>query len=237
MKRLLYAERYKLYHDRIFWITLTVTVLFNSLMFSGSTWLNLSGQKVLIEVMRKEIPTVLIACIYGGLFIGGDFADCTLYYALMAGKSRASVLFAKFIIFVSAIDIILFVFPLLFIIVSTLKNGWGTTLSGDAVYHLTGMIAALLILGFSIGTFSLFVAVCFRDVGRTIGVPVFLYFIMIILLNSTYSAVFSRIFPVGAMVLVVNGTFSPAYGILLGIVWMVILFIISVLIFRRAELR
>ena len=187
--------------------------------------------------MKKEIATVLITCIYGGIFIGGDFADRTLYHGLMAGKSRSSVLAAKSIVFAIAADGLLFLFPLLLVLTCTIKNGWGMAVSGGMVLHLIGVIAALLILGFAVGALSLLAAVCFRDVGRTIGIPIVLYFVMIFLLNSAYASAFSRILPIGAFILVADGTVTPTYGLLLGFIWSALLATVSTLVFRRAELR
>ena len=237
MERLLHTERYKLFHDKIFWITLAAIVLINLIILSGSSVLNLPGYQALTEIMKKEILTVLIACIYGGLFIGGDFADRTLYHGLMTGKSRGCVLMAKSIVFALAMDVLLFIFPLLLVLTCTVKNGWGITVSAGMILHLISIIAALLILGFALSAVSLLAAVCFRDVGRTIGIPIILYFVMILLLNSAYAPILSRIFPIGTIILVINGTVSTAYGILLGIVWLAFLSIVSILVFRRVELR
>lgn len=235
MGKLLHAERYKLFHDKIFLITLVIVVAVNMIIVSGNATFGMSGSKVLPEIMRKEIFTVLISCIYGGLFIGSDFTDRTLYHGLMTGKSRIAVLFTKAGIYFLATDAILFIFPLLIFLICTARNGLGIPF--PTILHLIGTVAALLILGFAIGAFSLLAAVCFRDVGRTIGIPILLYFVMILLLNSSYSAALARILPVGIMVLLVNNTVSSAYGILLGIIWTVALFLVSALIFRRAELR
>ncbi|WP_411677573.1 hypothetical protein [Caproicibacter sp.] len=236
MGKLFHAERYKLFHDTTFWITLVVIIAINIIVISGSAIFSMSGNQALSEMMRKEILTILISCIYGGLFIGSDFADRTLYHALMAGKSRVAVLLAKTSAFLIAIDVILFLFPLFLTITCTVRNGWGTVLSPGAILQLAGLIAALLILGFAIGTFSLLAAVCFRDVGRTIGIPIILYFVMILLLNGSHANMLAHVFPAGILLLMVNGTVSPAYGILVGILWSVSLFAISSLIFRNEEL-
>jgi hypothetical protein len=236
MGKLLHTERYKLLHDKTFWIILAVVIIFNLIVTSGSIIFSLSGNKAFEEIMKKEILTILISCIYGGLFIGNDFAERTLYHGLMSGKSRTSVLFAKSVIFLIAIDIILFLFPFLLVVICTIKNGWGIVISESAILHLISIILALLILGFAIGMISILVAVCFRDVGRTIGIPVTLYFVMILLLNSSYTAALSRVFPAGTMILVINGTVSPAYSILVGAGWSATLFLASALIFQHAEL-
>ena len=237
MGKLLHAERYKLFHDKIFLITLAIVVAVNLIIVSGNATFGMSGSKALPEIMRREILAILISCIYGGLFIGSDFTDRTLYHGLMTGKSRMALLFTKAGIFFFATDAILFIFPLLLVIVCTARNGWGIALPATGAFHLIGTAAALLILGFAVGAFSLLAAVCFRDVGRTIGIPILLYFVMILLLNSSYGAALARIFPAGILVLLVNNTVSPAYGILLGIIWTVTLFLVSALIFRRAKLR
>lgn len=237
MGGLLRTERYKLLHDKIYWITFAVILLFNVIILSGSSTLNFTGHRALTESMKKEIATVLITYIYGGIFIGSDFVDRTLYHSLMAGKSRNAVLVAKSIVFAIAADGLLFLFPLLLILTCTVKNGWGMTVSGGMVLHLIGVIAALLILGFATSELSLLAAVCFRDVGRTIGIPIVLCFMMILLLNSTYASAFSRILPIGTLILVADGTVSPACGVSLGAIWIALLTTISTLVFHRAELR
>lgn len=237
MGKLAHAERYKLFHDKIFWITIAVVILLNMIVVSGGAIFSMPGEKALSEIMKKEILSILISCIYGGLFIGGDFADRTLYHALMSGKSRVAVLLAKAGVFLTAVNVILFIFPFLLVIVCTVKNGWGTAFSTGLILHLVGLIVALLILGSSIGAFSLLAAICFRDVGRTIGIPIALYFVMILLLNGPFAAAFAHIFPAGALILMVNCTVSQADGILVGITWLAALLISSSLIFQRIELR
>lgn len=236
MGRLLHAEFYKLGHDKIYWITFAAILLFNMILLSGSSVLNFTGQEVLAESIKKEIVTILIVCIYEGLFIGDDFAGRTLYHSLSAGKSRSSVLFAKSAVSLIAADGLLFFFPLLLILTCTVKNGWGSSALVQP-QSLIFLAAAFLILGFAVGGISLLAAVCFRDVGRTIGIPILLYFFMIMLLNGPASLLFSRILPVGILVLLASGSVSPAYGILIGTLWIAVLGTVSILIFRRAELR
>lgn len=237
MGRLLRAEWYKLFHDKIFLATLAVCVLFNALIFSGSPILNFSGAEALQQCMKKEIMTAIIVCIYGGIFLGSDFADRTMYHGLMTGKSRNAVLGAKIIVFSAAADLMLFLFPLLLTVICTVRNGWGTASCAGLILHMISIVLALLLLGFSVSAISLPVAVCFRDVGRTIGIPIALYFIVILLLNSAYSPQLSRIFPISTLLLVTDGSVSPAYGMGLGLAWFALLAAASTLIFRRAELR
>ena len=237
MGNLLRAEWYKLFHDKIFAITLAACVLFNTLIFSGSSILSCSGSEALQQCMKKEIMTAMIVCIYGGTFLGSDFADRTMYHGLTAGQSRGAVLHAKIIVFSFAADLMLFLFPLLLTVICTVKNGWGTAIGTGFAPHLFGVVLALLLLGFAISAISLPAAVCFRDVGRTIGIPIVLYFIVIILLNSTFAPVLSRLFPISAVFLVTDGTVSAAYGMGLGLVWFALLAAVSTLIFRRVELR
>ncbi len=237
MGRLLHTEFYKLFHDKIYWITFAALVLFQMILFSGSPVLNLTGQMALTESMNKIIATILIVCIYGGLFLGDDFASRTLYHGLTAGKSRNSVLFAKAIVYAIAADGLLFLFPILLVLICTIRNGWSNIVSAEIPLNLVFTAAAYLILGFAVSALSLLAAACFRDVGRTIGIPILLYFVMILLLNSSNAPTFSHILPIGTLVLLADGSVSPVYGMSLGIAWLVPLEAISVLVFRRAELR
>lgn len=237
MGNLLRTEWYKLFHDKIFAITLVACVLLNALIFSGSPILNCSGSEALQQCMKKEIMTAMIVCIYGGTFLGSDFADRTMYHGLTAGQSRNAVFQAKIIVFSVAADLMLFLFPFLLAVVCTIRNGWGTAGCAGLALHLFSIVLALLFLGFAISAISLPAAVCFRDVGRTVGIPIVLYFIVIFLLNSSYAPVLSRIFPISAVLLVTDGTVSAAYGMGLGLVWFALLAAVSTLIFRRVELR
>ena len=237
MGRLIHTEFYKLFHDKIYWITFAVLLLFNMIIFSGSSILSLTGQRAFSESMKKEVATVLIVCIYGGLFIGDDFANRTLYHGLMTGKSRSSVLLAKAIVYAAAADGLLFLFPLLLALTCTIRNGWGNMVPAAAAWNPASAALAFLILGFAVSALSLPAAVCFRDVGRTIGIPILLYFIMILLLNSSNAPLFSHILPLGVLVLLADGSVSPGYGMLLGLGWLIPLEAIFTLVFRRAELR
>lgn len=237
MRRLLRFEWYRLFHDKIFLAAAAVVVGFNAILFSGSSILELTGSAALTESMKKEIATAIMVCIYGGVSLGEDFADRTLNYSLMIGKSRTAALFAKAVVFGCAADVLLFLFPLLLVPVCTARNGWETAASAARIPNAVGVLAALLFLGTALSAVSLLAAVCFRDVGRTIGIPIALYFVMILLLNSTYAPAFFRVLPIGTLILAADGTVSPSYGVLLGGLWSALLFVVSAAIFHRAELR
>lgn len=237
MGNLLRFEWYRLFHDKIFLAVAAVIVGFNVIIFSGSSILGLTGRAALTESMEKEIVTATMTCIYGGVSLGGDFADRTLNHSLMIGKGRTCALAAKFVVFACAADVLLFLFPLLLVLTCTVRNGWETAIFSAWIPHAVGVLAALMLLGFALGAVSLLAAVCFRDVGRTIGIPVLLYFIMILLLNSPYASAFFRILPIGTLILVADGTVSPAYGALLGIMWFVLLSAVAAVIFRKADLQ
>lgn len=234
MGKLLHAEWYKFIHDKIFFITCAATVIFNLIVFSGSPIFTLTGHSALVESMKKEIATAILSCIYGGIFLGGDFAERTLYHGITSGNGRGKVIVAKSVVYAAATDVLLYLFPIFNVIICTAKNGLGIEASFS---HVAGVIAALLFLGFSISAVSTLAAVCFRDIGRTIGIPAALYFVMILLLNSPYSEVFSRLLPIGAVILVADGTISPVCGGLVGILWFALLTAVSSVIFRRAQLR
>jgi len=237
MGNLLHVEWYKLVRDKIYWILLAVIVLVNLLILSGGQQFSLSGYSFLKTIMQKEIITIMLASIYGGLFVGRDFENCTLYHEITAGRSRIQVLLAKTIVFLLALNGLILIFPILGIICCILKNGWGIPFTTEMGFYLLFVFIALVLLSCAIGMISMLAAVCFQDVGRTIGIPIILFFIMIMLLNSKYAIQFAHFLPIGMMVLVANGTTHPVYGVLLGSAWSVVLFMISTLVFRRAELR
>lgn len=237
MSKLLNAEWYKFVHDKVYWALLAVIVLVNWIMLFGSRKFNLPGRDILSPIMDKEIITIMIASVYGGLFVGKDFEERTLYHGIMAGKGRARTLLAKVVVFLVAMNGLLLMFPLLAVLYCTIKNGWGISFTTGMALNLFDVFIALILLGCAIGMISLLVAVCFRDIGRTIGIPIILFLAMIPLLNSRYAFQLSHFLPVGTMRLVTNSTVSPVFGMLLGVVWSAVFIIISLFVFRKAELH
>lgn len=237
MGELLHAEWYKLVHDRIYWILMVVIVLINLMILSGSKELGLPGCEILKGIMQKGIFTIMIASIYGGLFVGEDFEDRTLYHEVTAGGSRFHVLLAKTIVFEVALNGLILIFPVLSISFCSVTNGWGAPFTFWTAMNLIHIFVAVVLLNCAVGMISILAAVCFHDVGRTIGTPIALLFVMIFLLNSRYAMQFMYLIPVGMMSLVVSDMLSPTYGMILGIVWGMVLYGISAYIFKRAELR
>lgn len=234
MKNLLRTEWYKLFTDKLFYMMLAVVLLVNMLVYSGNSCFQLSGYKTLNQVMQKEILTAFMTCIYGGLFIGNDFAQGTFYRGILSGKGRAEAVLAKSAVFAAAANVLLYLFPLAATIVCTVKNGWGTAISPLCCLQFC---LSMLLLGCAVSALSVLAGCVFRDVGRAMGLPIVLYLLMILLLNSPYALLFARILPIGTMILVTKGTVAPFYGILPGSFWTIVLLAGSVLSIRRAELR
>lgn len=238
MGGLIRAEFYRLVRDRSFWMLLVAAIAAYMLMLTGGHQLEVPGREVLGTIMGgRAAAAVVIASVYGGLYIGRDFESRTFTLPVEAGHSRSAVLLSKAIVFFIAFDVLVLVFPFLAIVWCTVVNGWGVPMGIIEVASILGVIGALSLLGASVAAISLLAACCFRSPGPTVGVPVTVALIQFPLLNGSSALQAAHFLPFCATWFVGNGTMPAYYGVALGAAWCVLLAAASVLIVSRAELR
>lgn len=232
MTDLLKAEFYKLAHSRSFWGITLFSLLLGSVLLLDSMG-NTSG---LLNASLFNTPLLyFLAIVFAALFAGADFSERTLYCFVSAGHKRGAVLFAKIFVYQTSALLILAV-PLAVhgLLGVFLENGGGVP-AAQFLSETAVIIAAIL----AMGMLPAACAFIFRDIGRTLAVPVVLYFIMIFELNGDSARKIAAVLPMGQLrLLSLNELPVPELVIItIDVLWTVLLYGAAYISFRHSDLK
>lgn len=232
MVNLLKSEFYKLFHSRSFWGIGLFNLFLSSVLLLDSK----SVTANLLLASLYNIPLLyFLTIVFNALFVGDDFGKRTLHSYVNAGQKRGTILFTKALVYQAACILIL-VFPLcvhslfgVFVLKESIVFTEGIFITGVVI--LMG-IAAMCILPF-------FFAFLFRDMGRTLAIPMILFFLMIFLLNGGKAQTIGTILPMGQLRLVSLQQFPVSGVAFAGIdfVWVSVLYLMAYFVFRRSDLK
>lgn len=232
MSNLLKTELYKLTHGWYFW---------------GIGLLNLFLSSILLLDSYKETENLFLASLYNApilyfltivfatLFIGTDFEQRTLYSYISAGQKRSHVMFVKTLIYEVASFFIL-AFPLLIHgLIGFLFFNETVVIDNNIFVTIITIIVSLLALCMLPLLFSFI----FRDIGKTLVVPIAIFFLIIFLMNGNQSHFLSQIIPMGQLRLISlhQSSFSDMKFILIDFVWIIILYLGAHFGFRHVDLK
>lgn len=235
MHRLIKAELYKLIHDRGFFVLLVLSILLGTMLMLGKE--QLYGYESIFASLYNVPLMMLLTSVFGALFIGKDFADRTLYYAICSGHKRNHVFFSKAIIFIIGSNIILLAQPILCMLINTFINGWGEKPFLSDFGYIAGILGVTFILNAAMCGVSLIAAFACKDVGKTLAIPTFLYFLDIFLLNSSNAETFARFVPLGQLRLLLEQSSSLMLALFIGVIYFIIMYVIANIIFHVSELK
>ena len=93
--------------------------------------------------------------------------------------------------------------------------------------------------GFAMCLLPFFFAFLFRDIGKTLAVPMVLFFLMIFLMNGDQALSISRMLPMGQLRLIALQQFTPSMAqfVLTDFLWIFILYFGAYWGFRRSDLK
>lgn len=231
MANLLRVEFYKLVHNGSFWMAgLASFLLGGVLLLDGRQTVNLfySG--------FYNVPLLsFLTIIWGAVWVGGEFQQGTLYWYVVAGHKRSQILAAKVVTYqVSCVVILLL--PVL------LYGVFGESLAGEKILSAPGFgLISALSLGFTFAMCmpTFFLAVAFRDVGRTLVASMVLFFVSIFWLNGAVGQSAAAVLPMGQLRLLCEQPLPPFLPVVWAadIVGILALFFCAHGIFRRLDLR
>ena len=163
MTDLLKAEFYKLMHSRSFWGMTLFSLILGSILLLDSKPLVFG----LFHASLYNTPLLyFLAIVFAALFVGEDFSEQTLPCYISAGHKRSTVLFAKTIVYLASC-VFLLVLPLLVHgLAGVIRNGetrFITDILAEGAVILSAVLAMCML--------PLFCAFVFRDIGRTLAVP------------------------------------------------------------------
>ncbi|OPJ60020.1 ABC transporter permease [Clostridium oryzae] len=235
MNNLLKCEMYKLWHNRSFWVMLLFSIVLESLMILDSHVVALTSGLFYASLYNMPLLYLLIT-IFAALFVGEDFVNRTLHSFISAGHRRGAVMVAKMVTYLVASVLILLV-PLII-------DGFAGTFASLKFANVSAMkmLSDCLVVLFSIlamGMLPLLASFFFRDVGKTLLIPMIAFFLMIFILNGDSTKIFATILPMGQLrLLSVNQLpISNISVIGIDILWIVGMFAIAYIQFDKLDIK
>ena len=100
-------------------------------------------------------------------------------------------------------------------------------------------VLAVVVSLFAMCLLPFFFALLFRDIGKTLAVPMILFFLMIFLMNGDQALFISRILPMGQLRLIALQQFTPSMVqfVFTDFLWIFILYFGAYLGFRHSDLK
>lgn len=232
MTNLLCAEWYKLFHSRYFWTIGAFNLFLSSILLLDSAG---ETSSLFFASLYNTPILYFLLIIFAALFIGSDFEQRTLQSYISAGHQRGQVWAVKILVYLAACVAIVF-FPLL---VHGAIGGFvlQETLTGAAEWFVCCLLMVLAICAMCL--LPAFFAFVFRDVGKTLVIPLALFFLMMFLLNGKQAAVFSQILPIGQLRLIALEELPSQVlpVVLVDVMWVMVCCAGAYVVFRRFDLH
>ena len=229
MSNLLKAEFYKLFHSWYFW----GIGLFNLLLSSVLLLDSVGETSNLFFASIYNMPILyFLTIIFSALFVGNDFGRRTLQSYINAGHRRGKILFAKLVVHQIACMVILS-FPLL------LHSIIGTFVTKGALASI-GIVVMVIASQFAMCLLPFFFAFIFRDIGKSMAVPMVLFFLMVFLMNGESSAAYLTNYCLWAsfgLWLLQQSNISGGQFMFSDFLWVLALCLGTYLWFRRSDLK
>ncbi|WP_122642770.1 ABC transporter permease [Luxibacter massiliensis] len=232
MSNLLRAEFYKLSHSWYFWGIGLFNLFLSSLLLLDS---NGKTPNLFFASLYNTPLLYFLMIVFAVLFAGNDFEQKTMYLSISAGHKRSSVILAKTIVYETACAAILF-FPLFI-------HGLAGTLFHQTLFTTIDSVfitmAAILFSTLAMCMLPLFFSLIFRDIGKTLAVPMILFFLMIFLMNGDQEQVITGILPMGQLRLISLQQLSLTNPcpILIDFLWIFVLYFGASMTFARSDLK
>ena len=221
MLNLLNTEFYKLFHSRYFWGIVAFNLFLSSVLLLDS----IGETSSLFFASLYNVPILFfLAIVFSALFVGNDFGQRTLQSYIIAGHNRGQILLAKLIAYQIACITIL-ALPLL------VHGLIGRLCFKESFVSVVSLFAMCLL--------PFFFALLFRDIGKTLAVPMVLFFLMIFLMNGDQALFISRILPTGQLRLIALQQFTPSMVqfVFTDFLWIFILYFGAYLGFKHSDLK
>ncbi len=228
MSKLLKAEFYKLFHSWYFW----GIGLFNLFLSSVLLLDSVGETSNLFFASLYNMPILyFLTIIFSALFVGNDFGRRTLQSYINAGHRRGKILFVKLAVHQIACMVILSLPLLIHSIIDIF-------VTKEALTSI-GTVGIVVVSQFAMCLLPFFFAFLFRDIGKTLAVPMVLFFLIIFLMNGDRAQLISRILPLGQLRLIAlqQSDISSVQFLFFDFLWILVLCLGAYLRFRRSDLK
>ena len=232
MANLLKAEFYKWLHSRYFGGIGAFNFLLSSVLLLDSIH---ETANLFFASLYNTPLLYFLTIVFSALFVGNDFENRTLQSYINAGHGRGKVLFVKLLMYQTACVVILGL-PLL------IHGLAGTFFLKENFESVSGNLSTMIMAAVSLPAMCLppfFFAFIFRDTGKTLAVPMVLFFLAIFLLNEDSSYFVSKILPMGQLRLIAlqQPGLSAIRVVFLAFLWILLFYIGSYAGFWHTDLK
>lgn len=237
---LLRTEFYKMFRSKSFWVILIISTVLG-IMMSQDGKVRIAKDEIISISFYCTCLLILFSILLGSISFGSDFINRTINNEVCAGHNRLKIFFCKVIVYFIGVNLIILIAPFINLILNCSLHkfiSYGFINEG-AILIKTFFITSLL--GMAASSVSIFIAFIFRDVGKTVGISVFMYILNVQMLgNSSIKTTLLRFLPLSEMRLIlyrplIKGQFEEAG--LVSIVTIIFFLAGSYLCFKRSELR
>lgn len=233
MYNLLRAEFYKLWRKKSFWGVTGFSVILGTILMLDRKGLD-SAEDLFYASLYSTPVLYLVIIIFCALHVGEEFENRSIRTYLCAGHGRGSVLIAKAVSYLTACIIILTAPLVTALLAGALLFGWSRTVLPEQLLSQ----AVLILLGIcAMGGLPFMLAFVFRDVGKTLAVPMTLFFLMIVALNGNRAI--WEFLPMGQLRLLSMERAAPSMGgwLLIDGIWLGVCLWAAWLVFLHTELK
>lgn len=241
MINLFRTEVYKLFLSKSFWIVFIMSTLFGITMTSDSHTF-ITGYENIGVSFYYACLLMVFPILLGAISFGNDFLDRTINSTVCAGHSRFKIFVCKVSAYLIGVNLVILFSPIVNVILNIILHRYTTVYFINEGNILAKTIITTSLLGMAMSSISIFAAFIFRDIGKTVGISVVIYFINISLLNSTndITTTIFRFLPLAQARLIlyrplIHNQFKEAG--LIGIITILFFLSISYFCFKKTELR
>lgn len=203
-----------------------------------------------VRIAKDEIISIsfyctclltLFAILLSSISFGSDFTGRTINNEICAGHNRLEIFFCKVIVFFIGVNVVILLPPIINLILNySLHSGACYELPNKEVLLIKTFLT-ISMLAMAASSINIFIAFILRDIGKTVGISVFLYILNMQLLESSHMrTTLLRFLPLSEMRLIlyrplIKGQFEEAG--LASIITIIFFLTSSYLCFKKAELR
>ena len=232
MRRILKAEFYKLWRMKSFWGLLIISCALSCiLLLDGSP--PAKSLDVFNHILYTAPLLYVLIMIFGALFIGSDFENRTIQSYISAGHKRGHILLVKIIVHLTGCISILCL-PL-FAGAAAGCMLFGITSASLSALFLKSMLAIWIICAMAM--LPCLCGFLFQGVGKTLTLPLVLFFVRLFLLNGRHYPLVAAVLPMGQLRLLCFDQLTSLNVFLTNFLWIFICCIWAYWNFSRTDLK
>lgn len=175
-------EVYKLFLSKSFWIVFIMSIFFGIIMILDSYIFIIGYENIGVSFYYVCLLMVFLI-LFGVIFFGNDFLDRIINNVVCVGYSRFKIFICKVLVYFIGVNLVILFSLIVNVIFNIILYKYIVVYFINDGNILVKIIIIIFLLGMVMLSISIFVVFIFRDIGKIVGILVFIYFINIFFLN------------------------------------------------------